>query len=106
VDRKKDIIISGGENIASREIEEVLRGHGSVLDCAVIGLPDPKWGESACAVLKLNEDVDDRELSDHCRALLAGYKVPRRWFRIDDLPVNAAGKIDKPLLRQLYATAD
>lgn len=106
VDRKKDMIISGGENIASREIEEVLRRHSSVRDCAVIGLPDPKWGETACAVLRLNDDVGDRELSEHCRTFLAGYKVPRRWIRIEDLPLNAAGKTDKPLLRQLYGTAD
>jgi acyl-CoA synthetase (AMP-forming)/AMP-acid ligase II len=104
LDRKKDMIISGGENIASREVEEVLRRHSSVRDCAVIGLPDPKWGESVCAVLRLDGDVLDRQLSEHCRAFLAGYKVPKRWVRIDDLPLNAAGKIDKPLLRQLYGT--
>ncbi len=106
VDRKKDMIISGGENIASREIEEVLRRHTSVRDCAVIGVPDPKWGESPCAVLRLSCDVSDRELSDHCRAYLAAYKTPRRWIRVDELPVNAAGKIDKPLLRRLYGTRD
>jgi acyl-CoA synthetase (AMP-forming)/AMP-acid ligase II len=104
VDRKKDMIISGGENIASREIEEALRRHSSVKDCAVIGMPDPKWGETACAVLQLHEEVEDRELSQHCRTLLAGYKTPRRWVRTDTLPLNAAGKVDKPLLRQLYGT--
>lgn len=102
VDRKKDIIISGGENIASREVEEALRRHDAVKNCAVIGLPDPKWGESTCAILQLNEEIGDRELSEHCRALLAGYKTPKRWIRTDTLPLNAAGKIDKPLLRQLY----
>jgi acyl-CoA synthetase (AMP-forming)/AMP-acid ligase II len=104
VDRKKDMIISGGENIASREIEEVLHRHVSIADCAVIGLPDPKWGESPCAVLRLKCAVSDEELSAHCRAWLAAYKTPRRWIRVDALPVNAAGKIDKPLLRHLYGT--
>jgi len=103
VDRKKDMIISGGENIASREIEEVLRRHASIADCAVIGLPDPRWGESPCAVLRLTRDVSDGELSAHCRAALAAYKTPRRWIRVDALPVNAAGKVDKPLLRKWYA---
>jgi acyl-CoA synthetase (AMP-forming)/AMP-acid ligase II len=102
VDRKKDMIISGGENIASREIEEVLRRHASVLDCAVIGLPDAKWGESPCAVLVLRDEVGDRELSEHCRTLLAAYKTPRRWIRVEQLPLNAAGKTDKPLLRHRF----
>jgi len=99
VDRKKDMIISGGENIASREIEEVLRLHPAVADCAVIGLPHPKWGESACAVLRLKQDVGDEALSQHCRRFLAAYKTPKQWIRIDELPLNAAGKVDKPLLR-------
>jgi acyl-CoA synthetase (AMP-forming)/AMP-acid ligase II len=103
VDRKKDMIISGGENIASRDVEEVLRHHPAVADCAVIGLPDAKWGESACAVLRLRSDVSDAALSGHCRNLLAAYKTPRRWIRVDELPLNAAGKVDKPLLRRLYS---
>jgi acyl-CoA synthetase (AMP-forming)/AMP-acid ligase II len=102
VDRKKDMIISGGENIASREVEEVLRQHRAVRDCAVIALPDPRWGESACAVVQLTEEVDNRALEAHCRKLLAAYKTPRQWFRIDHLPLNASGKVDKPLLRKRY----
>ncbi|MGY8860963.1 MAG: class I adenylate-forming enzyme family protein, partial [Pseudomonadales bacterium] len=105
VDRKKDMIISGGENIASREIEEVLRQHASVRDCAIIGLPHPKWGESPCAIVRLRNDASDSELHTHCRAFLASYKTPRRWIRVDELPLNASGKIDKPLLRRLYATS-
>jgi acyl-CoA synthetase (AMP-forming)/AMP-acid ligase II len=103
VDRKKDMIISGGENIASREVEEAVRGHPAVRDCAVIGLPDPKWGETVCAVVQLESEVSDQELSDHCRKFLAAYKSPKRWFRIDALPLNAAGKIDKPSLRKRLA---
>jgi len=99
VDRKKDMIISGGENIASREVEEVLRDHVAVRDCAVVGLPDPKWGETVCAVVWLRHAVEDDELALHCRDQLAGYKVPKRWVRVEQLPLNAAGKIDKPRLR-------
>lgn len=106
VDRKKDMIVSGGENVASREVEEVLRRHPAVKDCAVIGLPDAKWGEMVCAVLQLGAKASDRELSGHCRSNLAGYKTPRRFIRVDTLPLNAAGKVDKPLLRKTYSERD
>ncbi len=99
VDRKKDMIISGGENIASREVEEVLRRHPAVRDCAVIGLPDPRWGEQICAVLVLAGEASDPELAAHCRNWLAGYKIPKTWHRVPALPLNAAGKVDKPALR-------
>ncbi len=102
VDRKKDMIISGGENVASREVEEVLRQHSAVRDCAVIGLADADWGECVCAVIKPDDVISNRELSDHCRRFLAGYKIPKHWFRVEDLPLNAAGKVDKPLLRRQY----
>jgi len=105
VDRKKDMIISGGENIASREVEEVLRRHPAVRDCAVIGLPHPQWGETPCAVMQLEADVSDEDLNDHCRQWLAAYKTPKRWIRIAALPLNAAGKIDKPSLRRRYGEA-
>lgn len=108
VDRKKDMIISGGENIASREVEEVLRQHPAVRECAVIGLPDAKWGERVAAVVTLATDAQDSVIEDsaleaHCRHLLAGYKIPRTWIRTDSMPVNAGGKIDKPGLRARYA---
>jgi acyl-CoA synthetase (AMP-forming)/AMP-acid ligase II len=102
VDRKKDMIISGGENIASREVEETLRRHAAVSDCAVIGLPDPTWGECTCAVVRMQGEVSDEELASHCRQFLAAYKTPRRWIRVATLPVNAGGKIDKPLLRKMH----
>lgn len=102
VDRKKDMIISGGENIASREVEEVLRLLPAVKDCAVIGLADARWGERVTAVICLNEELEDATLETHCRAALAGYKIPRKWFRTEALPVNAGGKIDKPSLRKRY----
>lgn len=106
VDRKKDMIISGGENVASREVEEVLRRHSNIKDCAVIGLPDARWGEKLCAVIQLTAPVSDEILNRYCREYLAGYKTPRRWIRVDALPVNAGGKIDKPLLRELHSPAD
>lgn len=105
VDRQKDIIISGGENVASKEVEEVIRRHPAVKDCAVIGVPDPKWGELVCGVVQLAGEVSDLELTDHCRQLLAAYKAPKRWIRVTALPVNAAGKIDKPALRVTHAKA-
>ena len=100
VDRKKDMILSGGENIASREVEEVLRGHPAVRDCAVTGLPDATWGEAVCAFVVLCEDTSDPELDEYCRRSLAAFKTPKRWVRIDTLPVNAGGKIDKLRLKK------
>lgn len=105
VDRKKDMIVSGGENVASREVEEVLRRHPGVEDCAVIGLSDERWGETVCAVVVVDATTSDGSLGDFCREHLARYKTPRRWFRVDRLPLNASGKVDKPLLRRTYATA-
>lgn len=99
VDRKKDMIISGGENIASREVEEALRRHPAIADCAVIGLPHPRWGEAVCAVLKMSDEATDESLETHCRTFLAAYKTPKYWVRVESLPVNAGGKIDKALLR-------
>lgn len=99
VDRKKDMIVSGGENVASREVEEVLRSHPAVRDCAVIGLPHPYWGEQVAAVVVLETEASDAELAAHCRSLLAGYKTPKGWRRVRALPLNAAGKVDKPVLR-------
>lgn len=103
VDRKKDMIITGGENVASREVEEVLRLHPAVTDCAVIGLPDARWGESIAAILVAAGEVPDDELATHCRGQLAGFKCPRRFARVDSLPLNAAGKVDKPALRARFA---
>ena len=105
VDRKKDMIISGGENVASREVEEVMRRHPAVSDCAVIGLADSRWGELICGVVQLARDASDEDLSDYCREFLAAYKTPKKWIRTGALPVNAAGKVDKPALRLMYAGA-
>ncbi|GAC14011.1 class I adenylate-forming enzyme family protein [Aliiglaciecola lipolytica] len=102
VDRKKDMIVSGGENIASKEVEEVLRGHSKIIECAVIGLPDAKWGEKACAVVVSSEPVTDKELSSYCKQKIASYKTPKKWFRLVRLPINSTGKIDKKALREMF----
>ncbi|MCA1319133.1 long-chain-fatty-acid--CoA ligase [Bacillus tianshenii] len=102
VDRKKDMIISGGENVYSIEVEEVLYEHPQVLEAAIIGLPDEVWGEAVCAVVvpHQNQVVNEEELKQFCRQKLAGYKVPRRIFIEEALPRNASGKILKYQLRQ------
>jgi acyl-CoA synthetase (AMP-forming)/AMP-acid ligase II len=104
VDRKKDMIISGGENIYSREVEEVLATHPAVAEAAVIGVPDPQWGESvkACIVLKTGNKVDASELIEHCRKFLASYKKPKSVDFLAELPRLHNGKIDKRNLRAPY----
>jgi acyl-CoA synthetase (AMP-forming)/AMP-acid ligase II len=107
VDRKKDMIISGGENIASREVEDILGQHDAVKQVAIVGLPDKRWGEVVCAVVVLAADhiADDAALQQYCRQYLAGYKVPRCFVYRDVLPVNAAGKMDKAVLRNAIVQA-
>jgi acyl-CoA synthetase (AMP-forming)/AMP-acid ligase II len=99
VDRTKDIIVSGGENVASREVEEVLHTHPAVRDVAVVGRPDPRWGEQVCAFVVPRTSVTPAELVAHCRAHLAGFKTPRHVELIDELPRNASGKVLKGHLR-------
>jgi acyl-CoA synthetase (AMP-forming)/AMP-acid ligase II len=101
VDRKKDMIISGGENVASREVEDVLNGHTAVARCAVVGAPHERWGEIVCAFVVLKAPIEAAELDDHCRRVLAGFKCPKRYCTLNELPLNAAGKIDKPALRSM-----
>jgi len=104
VDRKKDMIISGGENIYPREIEDVLASHPKIFEAAVIGLPDSKWGESVMAVvvLKEGENMTAQEVIDHCKASLASYKKPRSVEFVPSLPRNPSGKVLKPELREQY----
>ena len=103
-DRKSDMIISGGVNIYPAEIEAVLVAHPSVADAAVFGIPDEEWGEAVHAVLSLYEGstVDDAELQAFCREHLAGYKVPRSFSRMDEIPRSASGKILKRNLREPF----
>ncbi len=100
-DRSKDVIISGGENISSLEVEDALYRHPAVMACAVVARPDPKWGETPLAFVELKSGVtvSAAELIGHCRSLLAAYKVPRE-VRFEEIPKTSTGKIQKFVLRQ------
>jgi acyl-CoA synthetase (AMP-forming)/AMP-acid ligase II len=102
VDRKKDLIISGGENIASPEVERVLYEHPAVLEASVVGRPDPRWGEVPVAFVVLRDGARGtaEELQEFCRARLARFKVPRAVEFIDALPRNPSGKVLKRVLRE------
>jgi fatty-acyl-CoA synthase len=105
-DRSKDIIISGGENISSLEVEDALYRHPAVLACAVVARPDPKWGETPVAYVETRSDstVTAAELVAHCKGLLAGYKVPRE-IRFETIPKTSTGKIQKFQLRERAKSA-
>jgi fatty-acyl-CoA synthase len=100
-DRSKDIIISGGENISSLEVEDALYRHPAVLACAVVARPDPKWGETPVAYVetKAGSTVTADELIEHCKGLLARYKLPRE-IRFEPIPKTSTGKIQKFQLRE------
>jgi fatty-acyl-CoA synthase len=102
--RIKDMIIRGGENIFPREIEDVLVTHDAIAEAAVIGVPDQKWGELPVVFMRLAGDArpSDEELGEFLEARIAPHKVPREWFVVDGLPINAAGKVQKFLLREQY----
>jgi long-chain acyl-CoA synthetase len=100
VDRAKDMIVSGGENVYCSEVEEVLYKHPAVLEAAVFGVPDEQWGEAVHAVVVLRQDVSARELIDSCRQHIAGYKIPKAIsFSEKELPKSGPGKILKRELR-------
>jgi acyl-CoA synthetase (AMP-forming)/AMP-acid ligase II len=104
VDRKKDMIISGGENIYSREVEEAVVTHDAVSEVAVIGVPDEKWGEAVMAVVVLRQGAQATadEIVEHCRALIASYKKPRHVVFASEIAKLPSGKIDKVRLRKLH----
>jgi len=104
VDRKKDVIISGGENISSPDIEAVLYRHPAVVECAVIGVPHEKWGETpkALVVLREGETLDEAQLIEFCRGELAHFKCPTSVEFLDELPRTATGKLQKFRLRETY----
>ena len=103
-DRKKDVIITGGENVSSIEVEDCLFSHPAVAEVAVIGVPDEKWGETikALVVLRPGATATERDLIEHCRERLAHYKCPRSVDVVEALPRNATGKILKRSLREPY----
>ena len=100
-DRSKDVIISGGENISSLEVEDVLYRHPAVVAAAVVAQPDPKWGETPCAFVELKPDaqVTEAELIAHCQRSLARFKAPKKIV-FGELPKTSTGKIQKFLLRE------
>jgi acyl-CoA synthetase (AMP-forming)/AMP-acid ligase II len=101
-DRKKDVIISGGENVSSIEVEDALMSHPQVREVAVIGIPDGKWGEMVTALVVADGHVDGPALIAHCRTVLAGYKCPKRVDFVDELPRTATGKLQKFKLREPF----
>jgi fatty-acyl-CoA synthase len=105
VDRKKDMIKTGGENVASREVEEVVYAFDGVAEVAVFGVPHPRWIEAVVAVVvpKAGAQVTEQAVLDHCRERLAGYKTPKRVVLADALPKNPSGKILKRELRTAHA---
>ena len=107
VDRKKDMIVTGGENVYSKEVEEVIAGYPGVFETAVIGLPDEKWGEIVMAVIAPipGKEIGEEKIIDHCRKNLAGYKCPKIVKFIEALPKSPAGKIVKRELKEMFSTS-
>jgi acyl-CoA synthetase (AMP-forming)/AMP-acid ligase II len=108
VDRKKDMIVSGGENVYSREVEDVLYKHPAVAEAAVIGVPDPRWVERVHAViaLKPGRQVTEKELIAFCKEHIASYKAPKSVSFAESLPKNPQGKILKKTIRSAYQSPD
>ncbi len=104
--RSDDMIIRGGENISPEEVEQVLFSHPKIEDAAVIGVPDPEWGQQpiAVVVLRKEETAEPEEIMEFCRSRLAGFKRPRSVTFVDELPRNALGKVLKKELRKIYST--
>jgi acyl-CoA synthetase (AMP-forming)/AMP-acid ligase II len=104
-DRKKDLIITGGFNVYPNEVEEVIYTHAAVSECAVVGLPDPDWGEAVTAFVipKRGATVDVADILGHCSRALAGFKKPKRVVLVDEIPRNPSGKVLRRVLRGRYA---
>ena len=102
--RGDDMIIRGGENISPEEVEDALYSHPKVEEAAVIGVPDPEWGQQPCAIVALRkgEQATQEEIMEHCRAKLSGFKRPRSVIFVDSLPRNQMGKVLKKELREIY----
>ncbi len=104
-DRRTDLVITGGVNVYPAEDEGVLMGHPQIVDCAVVGIPDPRWGQSLLAVVETRAGaaLDLPALQAWCRDRMADYKVPKRLVVVDALPRDPNGKVRKALLRERYA---
>ena len=105
VDRKKDMIITGGENVYSREVEDLLYEHPAVAEAAVVGEPDTTWGENVVALIRVREgqSADPASLDAFCKVRIAGYKRPRRYVFVPSMPTNASGKPDREAIAKLTA---
>jgi acyl-CoA synthetase (AMP-forming)/AMP-acid ligase II len=105
VDRKKDLVISGGENISPHEVEDVLYKHPAIKECSVIGVAHEKWGEQVMAVVVLVEGkkATEQELIRYCIEHLAKYKCPKSITFIDSLPKDPVGKVQKRILREMFS---
>jgi len=104
--RSVDIIMTGGYKVSALEIENVLSGHPDIRECAVVGVPDPDWGESVCVAIVCQRELRHTKLRDWAREQLAPYKLPRRTLRVPELPKNVMGKVTKPEVRKLFETSD
>jgi fatty-acyl-CoA synthase len=107
--RAKDVVISGGENISTVEVEQALVSHPAVLEAAVVGVPDEKWGErpKAFVITKAGQALSEEELIEHCRSKIARYKAPREVEFVVDLPKTSTGKVQKFALREsAWAVSD
>jgi acyl-CoA synthetase (AMP-forming)/AMP-acid ligase II len=104
VDRIKDMIITGGENVYSAEVETVIMQLPGVEQCALIGIPDEKWGEKVHAevILKPGDTSSEVEIIAHCKTYLAGYKIPKSIAFVDAIPLTAVGKVDKVAIREKF----
>ncbi|MEW6777661.1 MAG: acyl-CoA synthetase, partial [Bdellovibrionota bacterium] len=103
-DRRSDLIVTGGENVYPAEVERAIESCPGVREAAVVGIPDPEWGHVVAAVVVA--DINCLVLEAHCRKLLAGYKVPRKWFYASELPRTSTGKISRRLAREWAEKAD
>ncbi|OUS07685.1 AMP-dependent synthetase, partial [Gammaproteobacteria bacterium 54_18_T64] len=105
VDRKKDIVKSGGENVSSVKVESCILACEGVANVGVIGLPHSHWGEAVTAIVSRKPDVqlEAQAIIDHCKMTLGGFETPKRVIILDQLPMTATGKIKKHLLRKEYA---
>jgi len=106
VDRKHDVIITGGLNTYPREVEEALHGHPDILEAAVVGVPSTEWGEQIAAAVVLAPDAvfDEAALAAHCRQSIAEFKVPRLYTTVNSLPRNPSGKVLKSEIQDLFRT--
>lgn len=100
VGRRKEMLISGGENVYPLEVEHCIREYAGVAEVAVVGIPHPKWGEQVTAALILSQTISLEKLREFCRERLASYKIPKAFYVVDELPKTSVGKINKQLLRE------